>query len=92
MKRSLGLLPTIQKIVVKNAKMCRGFYNVMDEHYHRLTYLHLMNRAAESGDQQSYFHYLMKAEKVSRWRDEGQSAEAFDQFLRINGPQYLTQR
>jgi len=50
----------------------------MGEHSQRLTYLHLMNKAAESGDQQSYFHYLMKAEKVLRRRDEGQSAEAFD--------------
>ena len=52
----------------------------MGEHSERLTYLHLMNKAAESGDQQSYFHYLMKAEKASRRRDDDQSAEASDRI------------
>lgn len=30
----------------------------------RLNYLHLMNKAAEAEDRQSYFHYLKLAEKV----------------------------
>ena len=37
---------------------------------HRLNYLHLMNKAAESEDRQSYFHYLQQAEKVLRDTDE----------------------
>ena len=37
---------------------------------HRLNYLHLMNKAAESEDRQSYFHYLKQAEKVLRDTDE----------------------
>ena len=47
----------------------------MSEQCQRLNYLHMMNKAAESGDQQGYFHYLMKAEKAAR--DEGRSAESF---------------
>ena len=49
----------------------------MGDHRQRLNYLHLMNKAAESGDQQGYFYYLMKAEKALQSRDEDQSAEAF---------------
>ena len=30
----------------------------------RLTYLHLMNKAAESEDRQSYYYYLKKAEAI----------------------------
>ena len=30
----------------------------------RLSYLHLMNKAAQSEDRQSYFHYLKMAEMV----------------------------
>ena len=37
---------------------------------HRLNYLHLMNKAAESEDRQSYFHYLQQAEQVLRDTDE----------------------
>ena len=32
----------------------------------RLNYLHLMNKAAEAEDRQSYFHYLKLAEKALR--------------------------
>ena len=52
----------------------------MGDHRQRLNYLHLMNKAAESGDQRGYFYYLMKAEKASQSRDEDQSAEAFDRM------------
>ncbi len=34
--------------------------------YLRLNYLHLMNKAAEAEDRQSYFHYLKLAEKALR--------------------------
>ena len=36
-----------------------------------------MNKAAESGDRQGYFYYLMKAEKALQSQDEDQSAEVF---------------
>ena len=42
--------------------------NLSDQH--RLNYLHLMNKAAESEDRQSYFHYLQQAEQVLRDTDE----------------------
>lgn len=42
--------------------------NLSDQH--RLNYLHLMNKAAESEDRQSYFHYLKQAEQVLRDTDE----------------------
>ena len=32
----------------------------------RLSYLHLMNKAAQSEDRQSYFHYLKLAEQTLR--------------------------
>ena len=37
---------------------------------HRLNYLHLMNKAAESEDRQSYFYYLQQAEQVLRDADD----------------------
>ena len=42
--------------------------NLSDQH--RLNYLHLMNKAAESEDRQSYFHYLQQAEQVLRDTDD----------------------
>ena len=39
------------------------FSSVVADHS-RLNYLHLMNKAAEAEDRQSYFHYLKLAEKV----------------------------
>ena len=47
----------------------------MSDPRQRLNYLHLMNKAAESGDQQGYFHYLMKAERAAR--DAGRNTESF---------------
>ena len=38
---------------------------VLAEHL-RLNYLHLMSKAAEAEDRQSYFHYLKLAEKALR--------------------------
>ena len=35
----------------------------------RLNYLHLMNKAAESEDRQSYFHYLKLAEETLQRQD-----------------------
>jgi len=35
----------------------------------RLSYLHLMNKAAESEDRQSYFHYLKLAEQALQRED-----------------------
>lgn len=35
----------------------------------RLSYLHLMNKAAESEDRQSYFHYLKLAEQALQRQD-----------------------
>ena len=57
----------------------------MGDHRQRLNYLHLMNKAAESGDQKGYFYYLMKAEKASQPRDEDQSADAFDHISMSTG-------
>ena len=50
----------------KDLRLCPS--NLSDQH--RLNYLHLMNKAAESEDRQSYFHYLQQAEKVLRDTDE----------------------
>ena len=36
---------------------------------HRLSYLHLMNKAAESEDRQSYFYYLKLAEQSLQSQD-----------------------
>ena len=35
----------------------------------RLSYLHLMNKAAESEDRQSYFYYLKLAEEALQRQD-----------------------
>ena len=35
----------------------------------RLSYLHLMNKAAESEDRQSYFYYLKLAEQTLQSQD-----------------------
>ena len=35
----------------------------------RLSYLHLMNKAAESEDRQSYFYYLKLAEQTLQRQD-----------------------
>ena len=35
----------------------------------RLSYLHLMNKAAESEDRQSYFYYLKLAEETLQRQD-----------------------
>ena len=43
----------------------RFLITVLSEHL-RLNYLHLMNKAAEAEDRQSYFHYLKLAEKALR--------------------------
>ena len=59
----------------KYEKSLLSSFQSMTELRQRLNYLHLMNKAAESGDQQGYFYYLMKAEKAAR--DEGQNAESF---------------
>ena len=47
----------------------------------RLSYLHLMNKAAESEDRQSYFYYLKLAEQTLQrqdpeviWKPAGDSA------------------
>ena len=47
----------------------------------RLSYLHLMNKAAESEDRQSYFYYLKMAEQTLQrqdpdviWKPAGESA------------------
>ena len=37
--------------------------------YQRLSYLHLMNKAAESEDRQSYFYYLKLAEEALQRQD-----------------------
>ena len=47
----------------------------MSERLQRLNYLHLMNKAAESGDQEGYYYYLMKADKAIQARSEGQKSK-----------------
>ena len=51
-----------------------GFFS-MSERLLRLNYLHLMNKAAESGDQKGYYYYLMKADKAIQARSEGQNSK-----------------
>ena len=61
------------------------FFCLMGDHRQRLNYLHLMKKAAESGDRQGYFYYLMKAEKALQSRDEDQSAVAFGHISMSTG-------
>ena len=65
----------IQKSLVRNTRSVEYRFRPMSDHRQKLNYLHLMNKSAESGDQQGYFHYLMKAEKAAR--NEGRKTELF---------------
>jgi hypothetical protein len=71
MKRCLEMEPVPNMdagaVVMRVNRNHPGCWGVDDAQ--RLSYLHLMNKAAESEDRQSYFYYLKLAEQTLQRQD-----------------------
>lgn len=66
----------------------RFLITVLSEHL-RLNYLHLMNKAAEAEDRQSYFHYLKLAEIDAAPVRSGQTLMGLIPRCRVISPEQV---